>query len=135
MTSKTPENKLQKSTNTITKTVRDAGEVMGELAGLAVNLGRAEGSLYMCKLMRKFKIGTNSIEGEAARMWKETCQRVVGGVDMEKEVSKRNVRVVVEKVESGDSKEGDCCKCQEGEAKTGGEGEGGVQGEGNQVGE
>ena len=73
---------------------------MGELEDMAVDLGRAEGTLYMCKLLRKFKIGTNSIQREAARMWKETCQRAVGGVDMEKESGKRNVRVVMEKVDT-----------------------------------
>ena len=82
------------------KTVRDAGEAMGELEEMAADLGRAEGTLYLCKLLRKHKIGTNSIEDEAARMWSETCQRAVGGVDKVKEKSKRNVRVVMEKVET-----------------------------------
>ena len=65
---------------------------------MAVDLGRAEGTLYLCKLLRKEKVGTNSIESEAAKMQKESCQRAVGGVDMENEAGKRNVRVVMEKV-------------------------------------
>ena len=94
------QNKLQNNQNTITKTVRDAGEVMGELAGLAAELGRAEGTLYLCKLLRKYKVGTNDIESEAAKMWKENCQRAVGVKDKERMVGKRNVRVVMEKVET-----------------------------------
>ena len=82
------------------RTVRDAGEVMGELEGMAKDLGRAEGTLYLCKLLRKHKVGTNSIEMEAARMWSETCQRSVGAVGVEGEKRKRNVRVVMEKVET-----------------------------------
>ena len=82
------------------KTVRGAGEDEGELESMAADLGRAEGTLYLCKLLRRHKIGTNAIESEAARMWSETCQRSVGVVDKEKERSKRNVRVVMEKVET-----------------------------------
>ena len=92
------QDKLQNNQNTITKTVRDAGEVMGELAGLAAELGRAEGTLYLCKLLRKNKVGTNDIESEAAKMWKENCQRAMGVVDKEGMMSKRNVRVVMEQV-------------------------------------
>ena len=84
----------------MSKTTRDVGEVLGELEDMAVDLGRAEGAMYMCKLLRKHKIGTNSIEDEAARMWSETCQRAVGGVDKVTESSKRNMRVVKEKVET-----------------------------------
>ena len=88
------------TTDTMSKTTRDVGEVMGELEDMAVDLGRAEGSLYMCRLLRKHKVGTNSIESEAAKMWSQSCQRAVGGVDMAKERGKRNVRVVMEKVET-----------------------------------
>ena len=44
----------------MSKTTRDVGEVMGELEDMAVDLGRAEGTLYMCKLLRKFI--TNHVE-------------------------------------------------------------------------
>ena len=67
-------------TTTIVKTARDAGEDEGELESMAKDLGRAEGTLYLCKLLRKHKVGTNVIEMEAARMWSETCQRAVGAV-------------------------------------------------------
>ena len=95
-----PENSSKTTTFIYPKTVRDAGEDEGELERMAADLGRAEGVLYLCKLLRRFKIGTNAIESEAAKMWSETCQRSVGAKDKEKERSKRNVRVVMEKVET-----------------------------------
>ena len=64
--------------------LRDAGEEEGELESMAADLGRAEGILYLCKLLRRHKVGTNAIESEAARMWSETCQRSVGAKDKEK---------------------------------------------------
>ena len=84
----------------MTKIVLDAGEVMGELEDMSADLGRAVGTLYLCKRLRNVKVGRNSIENEAAMMWKESCQRPVGGLDNEadNEADKRNIRVVMEKV-------------------------------------
>ena len=95
-----PGNSSKTTTTIYPKTVRGAGEDEGELESMAADLGRAEGTLYLCKLLRRNKIGTNAIESEAARIWSETCQRSVGVKDKEKEKSKRNVRVVMEMVES-----------------------------------
>ena len=48
------------TTDTMSKTTRDVGEVLGELEDMAVDLGRAEGAMYMSKLLRKLNLGTNS---------------------------------------------------------------------------
>jgi hypothetical protein len=43
---------------------------------------------------------SDDIESEAAKMWKESCQRAVGVKDKEGMMGKRNVRVILEKVET-----------------------------------
>ena len=83
----------------ICETVQDAGENVGELWELAAALGKTEGVAWFYKQLKKFKVGTNNIETEAAKLWRESRQRGVreGGEDSGE--MPRNVKIVAKKID------------------------------------